>query len=194
MPTLAHPLYLTQDIMRKLNSLITVLALSISSLTAVGCATIGEDEYGESDDEAASAGKLSFWQASDGQWHFNLKSGNGAILQTSEAYTSRTGAINGALSVLENGVAQVFQVVGIAIGGIGTLIGVAIGLATCYVMSSYGYHLDPKVYLIDKLPIEVRWFEVVLVAGITMAVSVLVTLFPSLSASALRPAEGLRYD
>ena len=61
-------------------------------------------------------------------------------------------------------------------------------------VSSYGYHLDPKVYLIDKLPIEVRWFEVVLVAGITMAVSVLVTLFPALSASALRPAEGLRYD
>ena len=32
----------------------------------------------------------------------------------------------------------------------------AIGLATCYVVSSYGYHLDPKVYLIDRLPIEVR--------------------------------------
>lgn len=91
-------------------------------------------------------------------------------------------------------VAWVFQIVGIVIGSIGMIIGVALGLATCYVVSEYGYQLDPKVYLIDKLPIEVRWFEVVLVAGITMAVSVLVTLFPSLSASALRPAEGLRYD
>ena len=53
-----------------------------------------------------------------------------------------------------------FQVVGIAIGGVGTMIGVAIGLATCYVVSAYGYHLDPKVYLIDRLPIEVQWFEV----------------------------------
>ncbi|MBA2540129.1 MAG: ABC transporter permease [Deltaproteobacteria bacterium] len=91
-------------------------------------------------------------------------------------------------------VAWTFQIVGIVIGNIGMFIGVALGLAICYVVSSYGYHLDPKVYLIDKLPIEVRWFEVVLVAGITMAVSVLVTLFPALSASALRPAEGLRYD
>jgi lipoprotein-releasing system permease protein len=91
-------------------------------------------------------------------------------------------------------VAWTFQIVGIVIGSIGMFIGVALGLAICYVVSSYGYHLDPKVYLIDKLPIEVRWFEVVLVAGITMAVSVLVTLFPALSASALRPAEGLRYD
>jgi lipoprotein-releasing system permease protein len=91
-------------------------------------------------------------------------------------------------------VAWTFQIVGIVIGSIGMIIGVGLGLAICYVVSSYGYHLDPKVYLIDKLPIEVRWFEVVLVSGITMAVSVLVTLFPALSASALRPAEGLRYD
>lgn len=90
--------------MRIANSIITTLVLSLSTLTAVGCATSGDDEYGEADGEAASAGKLTFWQASDGQWHFNLKSGNGAILLTSEAYTGRTGAINGALSVLENGV------------------------------------------------------------------------------------------
>src|SRR4051812_23417860 len=89
--------------MRIATSLITTLVLSLSTLTAVGCATSG-DEYSDTDDEASSAGKLTFWQASDAQWHFNLKSGNGAILLTSEAYTARTGAIGGALSVLENGV------------------------------------------------------------------------------------------
>jgi lipoprotein-releasing system permease protein len=91
-------------------------------------------------------------------------------------------------------VAQVFQVVGIAIGGAGTLIGVVIGLAICHVMSSYGYHLDPKVYLIDRLPIEVRWMEVLLVCGITMAISVISTIVPASNAAALRPVEGLRYD
>jgi len=91
--------------MRNLNSLITALVLSFSSIAAVGCASTGaEDEYSDVEGEAAAAGKLGFWQATDGQWHFNLKSGNGAILLTSEAYTSRTGAINGALSVLDNGV------------------------------------------------------------------------------------------
>ncbi len=102
MPTLAHPLYLTQDIMRIATSLITVLTLSFSTL--VGCATTEGDELSETDDEASASGKLSFWAATDGQFHFNLKSGNGAILLTSEAYSGRTGAINGALSVLENGV------------------------------------------------------------------------------------------
>ncbi len=89
--------------MRNLNSLITVFVLSWASIAAVGCATSGADDESEVDGEAAGAGKFTMWQAGDG-WHFNLKSGNGAVLLTSEAYTSRTGAINGALSVLENGV------------------------------------------------------------------------------------------
>jgi len=58
----------------------------------------------------------------------------------------------------------------------------------------YGYHLDPKVYLIDRLPIEVKPLEVLLVAGITMAISMFATLVPSQAASSLRPVEGLRYD
>jgi lipoprotein-releasing system permease protein len=91
-------------------------------------------------------------------------------------------------------VAQVFIVCGVAMGFVGTLIGVAIGLATCYVMGNYGYHLDPKVYLIDRLPIEVRFIEVAFVVGATMLISVLATIVPALSASSLRPVEGLRYD
>ncbi len=90
--------------MRNVSSLITALVLSVSSIAAVGCASTGADDEGLVDGEAGGARKLTVWQASDSQWHFNLKSGNGAILLTSEAYLSRTGAINGALSVLENGV------------------------------------------------------------------------------------------
>lgn len=91
--------------MRNLNSLITVLVLSFSSLAAVGCATSGADEdISEIDGEAAGAGKFNLWQSTDGQWRFHLKSGNGAILLTSEGYTSRTGAINGMLSMQHNGV------------------------------------------------------------------------------------------
>ncbi len=90
--------------MRTINSLITALVLSFSAVAAVGCAEVGsDDDYSETDDEATLAGKLAFWKSGDG-FRFHLKSGNGAILLTSEAYTSRTGAINGALSVLNNGV------------------------------------------------------------------------------------------
>jgi hypothetical protein len=36
--------------------------------------------------------------------------------------------------------------------------------------------------------------EVLLVGAITVAISAVATLFPSLQASALRPVDGLRYD
>jgi len=91
-------------------------------------------------------------------------------------------------------VAKVFQVVGIAIGGLGTLFGILLGITTCWVVKGYGYHLDPKVYLIDRLPISVRPLEVVVVAAITMGVSIISTLFPAAKASGLQPVEGLRYD
>jgi lipoprotein-releasing system permease protein len=91
-------------------------------------------------------------------------------------------------------VARVFLVLGLAIGGVGTFVGVTIGLVTCGVMQKYGYHLDPKVYLIDKLPISVVPMEVVVVVGITLFISLIATLFPSQSAASLTPVEGLRYD
>jgi len=103
-------------------------------------------------------------------------------------------AILKSMGATSGSVAQVFQVVGIAIGGVGTLIGVSVGLATCFVVGSYGYHLDPKVYLIDRLPIEVKPLEVLLVAGITMVISIVATVVPAQSASSLRPVDGLRYD
>lgn len=86
-------------------SLISLALASVLSLSITACATSGSDDLlSEEADEATSAGKLSLWQSTDSQWRFNVKSGNGAVLLTSEGYTTRMGAINGALSVLENGV------------------------------------------------------------------------------------------
>jgi len=91
-------------------------------------------------------------------------------------------------------VSWVFVIEGSAIGAVGTIVGVAIGLVTCHVVSAYGYHLDPKVYLIDRLPIDVRPMEVVLVIVLTMVISLIASIVPALQAAALTPVEGLRYD
>ncbi|MGE0867942.1 MAG: ABC transporter permease [Kofleriaceae bacterium] len=91
-------------------------------------------------------------------------------------------------------VAKTFQMVGLTVGGIGTVLGVVIGLVTCHALAEYGFKLNPRVYLIDRLPLEVRPLEVLLVAGVTMLISFASTLVPSQQASSLRPVEGLRYD
>ena len=103
-------------------------------------------------------------------------------------------AILKSMGATSSSVSRVFQLLGVAIGSVGVVLGVGIGLVTCYVVSAYGYHLDPKVYLIDRLPIDVRWYEVLAVAGITIVVSLLATWAPAQAAASLRPVEGLRYD
>jgi lipoprotein-releasing system permease protein len=88
----------------------------------------------------------------------------------------------------------VFSVVGGVIGLIGTIVGIGLGVATCTVVRGYGYKLDPKVYLIDRLPISMRPLEILLVAGITMVLALIATLISTFKAANLRPVEGLRHD
>ncbi len=103
-------------------------------------------------------------------------------------------AILRSMGATATGVARLFQVVGIGIGAAGTIGGVSIGLVLCKLMSGYNYRLDPQVYLIDRLPIAISALEVWLVAGVTMLICTLATLFPSFKASSLAPVEGLRYE
>lgn len=103
--------------MRNLNSLITVLVLAFATTAAIGCATTGEDDTADADSNSTAAGKFDLWQSADG-WHFHLKAGNSAILLTSEAYSSRTAALNGVLAVENNGVDNAqYRVVQAASGG-----------------------------------------------------------------------------
>ncbi len=103
-------------------------------------------------------------------------------------------AILKSMGSTSRGIGTIFLIVGTAIGAVGTTLGLTIGLVVCHVVAGYGYRLDPKVYLIDRLPIQVEPREVVLVAVITMVISFVATLLPALRASSLRPVEGLRYD
>jgi lipoprotein-releasing system permease protein len=50
------------------------------------------------------------------------------------------------------------------------------------------------VYLIDRLPVQVNALELLLTAGITLAICFLATVYPALKAAWLEPVEGLRYE
>ncbi len=91
-------------------------------------------------------------------------------------------------------VGSIFRVAGVWIGGVGTVIGLSLGLILCWLVSNYEYKLDPKVYVIDHLPVRVVASEVLLIAVITMLIAIGSVWVPSRRASKLRPTQGLRYE
>jgi lipoprotein-releasing system permease protein len=56
----------------------------------------------------------------------------------------------------------------------------------------YGFPLDPKVYFISRLPVEVRPQEFLITGAIAILICLAATILPSLYAARLRPAEGFR--
>jgi lipoprotein-releasing system permease protein len=91
-------------------------------------------------------------------------------------------------------VARIFIVGGLTVGAIGTGAGILYGLLVCVMAQLYGYPLDPKVYLIGRLPVRFDATEVLVVAVGTLAISCLATLYPAWRASRMSAVEGLRYD
>ncbi len=98
---------------------------------------------------------------------------------------------------------KIFMIQGALIGGIGTLIGVALGILVAMnigaivagIESMFGLVLLPKgVYFINRMPAEVRWQEVVLIASVSLGLSLLATIYPSRKAAAVEPARALRYE
>jgi lipoprotein-releasing system permease protein len=100
-------------------------------------------------------------------------------------------------------VLSVFIAQGTAIGLVGTLAGVALGLAialnlTAIVQALEGWLgvtlVDARVYFIDELPADVRPGEVLRVALTALALGIVSTLYPAWRAAGTAPAEALRSE
>ena len=88
----------------------------------------------------------------------------------------------------------IFILQGGAIGILGTLIGLVLGLSLCDAIHKYGIKLNPDVYYISQLPVDVRPVEVALICVAAVVISLLATIYPSIQAARLDPVEGLRYE
>jgi lipoprotein-releasing system permease protein len=103
-------------------------------------------------------------------------------------------AVLRSMGASQGGILLVFLTQGAAIGVIGTVVGGVLGLGIALALQIVGFPLDPEVYYIDRLPIEVEAREVVSILVGAVVISVLATLYPSVQASRLDPAGGLRYE
>jgi lipoprotein-releasing system permease protein len=88
----------------------------------------------------------------------------------------------------------IFLMQGLLIGFTGTILGLIAGYGLSWIGGHYRFPLSAQVYSIDYLPFAARWTDGLIVAGVSLAVSLLATLYPSSSAARILPAEALRYE
>jgi lipoprotein-releasing system permease protein len=101
-------------------------------------------------------------------------------------------AILKAMGARDSAVLQIFMVQGAAIGTVGTAIGLLLGGAVVAYLSVWRFPLDPKVYLINHLPVRVSPTEFLVTIAIALAICITATLIPSYWAARLMPADGIR--
>lgn len=103
-------------------------------------------------------------------------------------------AILKALGATNGAIMRTFMLEGIVIGGIGTVFGVGTALATCTGLAWFGVRLDPDVYYIDRLPVNVNGSDYALVTLAALIICTIATIYPAKTASELSPLEGLRWE
>jgi len=121
---------------------------------------------------------------------FNILASLFLIVRTKE----REIAILGSMGARPRPILGIFLAAGAIIGLAGGGLGLSLGLALCSIVGHYGYGLDPKVYLIERLPVQISPVEVMLVPALALAICLVATLYPAIKASRLRAVDGLRQD
>jgi lipoprotein-releasing system permease protein len=103
-------------------------------------------------------------------------------------------AILKAMGAPSHTILGVFALQGMVVGIAGTALGLLLGAVGVIYLDRVRIALDPKVYLIDHLPVVTSPIEFVQAAVAALVICGLSTLAPSLWAARSLPVEGLRKD
>ncbi|MBQ9817650.1 MAG: ABC transporter permease [Proteobacteria bacterium] len=103
-------------------------------------------------------------------------------------------AIFKAMGTTDRSIVQMFVVQGAVIGGLGTAIGLVLGLGLCFIISSMGLKMPGDVHYITQLPVTIEPLEVILICCSSIVISLLATVLPSRMAVKLDPVDGLRCE
>ena len=107
------------------------------------------------------------------------------------------------LGLSRGDIVGVFLVQGSMIGIVGIALGVLLGVLGCYFVPNLvswfeaalgAPFLDTEVYPIDYIPVDMRWTDVSMIAGVALVLNIMATIYPALRASRTVPADELRYE
>ena len=102
------------------------------------------------------------------------------------------------LGATRGAILRVFEITGAAIGIIGTIAGVILGVVITLNITAIQRNLfpsawDPTVRFLSEIPAELNSTEVMQVVLMALVLSLLAPLFPAWQAARLDPVQALRY-
>jgi lipoprotein-releasing system permease protein len=108
---------------------------------------------------------------------------------------SREIAILKAMGATDQGVMTIFMLYGLIIGVVGTVSGLIGGYGACvFIKTSEIIKLQPDVYYLDHLPVNMSPYDFIYVAIAAISISFSATIYPSWQAARMNPVEPLRYE
>jgi len=100
-----------------------------------------------------------------------------------------------ALGSSNRSIVQIFMTEGILIGIVGTITGCLLGYAVCLLQINLKiFALDPFVYAIDALPIDLRYSDFIAVSVASLLLSLVASLYPAFKAAKEEPIEAIRWE
>jgi lipoprotein-releasing system permease protein len=112
-------------------------------------------------------------------------------------------AILRTLGASPRSIMAIFVVQGAMVGLLGTLFGVSLGTllaqnvgpVVAWIERLFGFQVLPAgVYFINYLPSDLHWSDVITIGLTSCVLAFAATIYPSLRAASVRPAEALRYE
>jgi lipoprotein-releasing system permease protein len=112
-------------------------------------------------------------------------------------------AILRTLGASPRSITKIFMIQGALVGIMGTVAGVLLGVLVAlnidhivpFIEHLLGVQfLSKDIYLISEIPSDLRWPDVFKIGGVSVLLAFVATIYPSWSASRVKPAEALRYE